>query len=201
MAQISARTATLAKWAVIPVALLISGIAVSQASYSAFSARVDSPAATWEAGSIDLTNDSPTTTLFTAAGNLRPTDTETKCIDVSFAGTLDSTVKFYATDYAAGTTPLGTFIDLVITEGAPGATCAGFIPAIGSEPLYEGTLDALGTGVANDFLHGIPTNWAPKAATDQKRAFQITYTLQEGTEDSAQGGTASILFAWEAQNI
>ena len=79
MAQISARTAKWAKWAAVPAALLVSGLAVSQASYSAFSDSTTNPASTWAAGTVKLTNDSPATALFTAS-NLKPGDTGTKCL-------------------------------------------------------------------------------------------------------------------------
>ena len=101
MAKVSARTATWAKWAVVPAALLVSGVAVSQASYSAFSAKVESSTSNWAAGTVALdsgaNNASGTnaaTAMFTAA-NMKPGSTGSKCITVTSSGTLASTVKLY----------------------------------------------------------------------------------------------------------
>ena len=55
MAKISARTATWAKWAVVPAALLVSGVAVSQASYSGLQRhQPESSSSNWTSGTVAL---------------------------------------------------------------------------------------------------------------------------------------------------
>jgi hypothetical protein len=196
MAQISARTAKWAKWAVVPAALLVSGFAVSQASYSAFTSTTANPANNWSAGTVKLDNDAATA-LFTAT-NLKPGSTGFKCITVTSSGSLASAVKLYATAPATSNA-LSSSIDLTITQGnGAGADCASFTPLATGSSVYSGTLAALSTANTN-FANGLPT-WAPTGAASEARTFKITYTLNAAAPDSTQGGTASVGFTWEAQN-
>lgn len=195
MAQISARTATWAKGAVVPVALLVSGVAVSQASYSAFSDSTATSSTNWAAGTVKLTKDVPTTALFTAA-NLKPGESGTKCIAVTSSGSLASTVKIYGTGYTnLLPNDLGSNITVDITQG-PGvaADCSTFT----GTSLYSGSLDVLGT-TNKTFATGLG-NWAPTGTPSEIRTYKITYTLKSDAPNSTQGGTAALGFTWEAQN-
>lgn len=199
MAQISARTATLAKWAVVPVALLVSGVAVSQASYSAFSSTTENSANNWTAGSVKLDSDASTATF--TAENLKPGDNGAKCITVSSTGSLASSVKLYATK-AITEKALSSWIDVTITEGnGVGADCGTFSPLTPKTDLYTGTLEAFAG--KTDFKTGLATTWAPAAATPKApitRTFKIAYSLKSEAPNTTQGGTASVGFTWEAQN-
>jgi hypothetical protein len=201
MARISARTATWAKWAVVPAALLVSGVAVSQASYSAFSATTQSEANNWKAGTVKLDSGankavngaSAGTAMFTAA-NLKPGSTGAKCITVTSSGSLASTVKLYATN-AKTTNKLSSSIDLVITEGTGGdSTCAGFTPAA---EIFNDTLAVLGS--KKSFAAGVGS-WTPSGTAPETRTYKIVYTLNAAAPNSTQDGTASMGFTWEAQN-
>ncbi|MGO4803931.1 hypothetical protein AB4089_02260 [Arthrobacter sp. 2MCAF15] len=204
MAKISARTATWAKWAVVPAALLVSGVAVSQASYSAFSAKVESSTSNWTAGTVALDGGSTSgaganasTAMFTAT-NLKPGSTGAKCITVTSSGTLASTVKLY------GTTPnttkaLSSNIDLVITEGTGAdSACTDFAVLTPAAPTYTGTLAAFGTDKTG-FATGWGS-WAPTGTATQTRTYKIAYTVKSDAPNGTQGGTASMGFTWEAQN-
>ncbi len=81
----------------IPAAVAVSGLVVSQASYSAYSATTVNPTSNWTTGTVALTDDDANTAAFTAA-NLKPGSTGTKCIAVTSTGTLASAVKLYGTD-------------------------------------------------------------------------------------------------------
>jgi hypothetical protein len=204
MAKISARTATWAKWAVVPVALLVSGGAVSQASYSAFSATTESSASNWKSGTVALDNSaknvagaSAGTAMFTAE-NIKPGSTGSKCITVTSSGSLASTVKLYSTAPVT-TKDLSSNIDLVITEGTgKDSTCADFKVLIPAATDYTGTLAAFGTDKTG-FASGWGS-WAPTGTSPETRTYKITYALKSAAPNSTQGGTASIGFTWEAQN-
>jgi hypothetical protein len=203
MAQISARTATWAKWAVVPVALLVSGAAVSQASYSAFSSKVESSTSNWAAGTVAIgtgangTNATVGSAMFTAAG-MKPTSTGSKCINVTSSGSLASTVKLYASN-TSSTNDLSSNIDLVITEGTgKESSCTDFKVLIPAAPVYTGTLAAFGTDKTG-FGSGWGS-WAPTGTASETRTYKITYTLNEKAPNTVQGGTASMGFTWEAQN-
>lgn len=201
MAKVSARTAAWAKWAVVPAALLVSGVAVSQASYSAFSATTESSANNWAAGTVKLDSGankaaagpSSGTAMFTVA-NLKPGSTGAKCITVTSSGSLASAVKLYATE-AKTTNKLSSSIDLVITEGTGGdSICAGFTPA---GEIFNGTLATLGS--KKSFANGVGT-WTPSGAAPETRTYKIVFTLNAAAPNSTQDGTASVGFTWEAQN-
>jgi hypothetical protein len=199
MARISAGTAVWAKWAVVPVALVVGGVAVSQASYSAFSATTENSANNWTAGSVKLDSDASTATF--TAGNLKPGDNGAKCITVSSTGSLASSVKLYATK-ATTENALSSWIDVTITEGSGmGGDCGTFLPLSRKTDLYTGTLEAFAG--KTDFKNGLATTWAPADATPKApvtRTFKIAYTLNSEAPNTTQGGTASVGFTWEAQN-
>lgn len=206
MAWVSAGTATFAKWAVIPAALLVSGLAVSQASYSAFSATTAGPINNWKAGTVKLA-DSAAGAVFNATGALAPGNTETKCITVAYEGSLASTVKLYAKDFntPAPAIDISPWINLVITEGdLVGGTgdpgdCTGFTPLTPAPAPFQNTLQVFG---ATTFANGVGT-WQPAGASPEtpvKRTYKIDYTVNGDTPAEAQGGTASVSFTWEAQN-
>lgn len=204
MAKISARTATWAKWAVVPAALLVSGVAVSQASYSAFSAKVESSSSNWTAGTVALDGNvssgagaNASTAMFTATG-LKPGSTGAKCITVTSSGSLASTVKLYATT-ASTTKDLSSNIDLTITEGTGAdSTCGDFKVLAPATTPYTGTLMAFGTDKTG-FATGWGS-WAPTGTATETRTYKITYTVKSTAPNTTMGGTASMGFTWEAQN-
>lgn len=195
----SPRTVRLAKFAAVPVALLISGLVVGQASYAAYSDATVSPASNWSSGTVKLADDDNTTALFSAT-NLKPGATGSKCIAVTSTGTLASTVKLYGT--GAGTTNgLSSQINLTVTQGT-GATfsggCGSFTPLATGAGVYDGTLAAFATANTN-FTNGRGT-WAPTGTASETRVYKFDYTLSANAPDTSQGGTATIGFTWEAQN-
>lgn len=194
------RIRTLAKWSVLPVAVMISGLLVWQSSYAAFSSTTDNPTSNWTAGSVALTDDDTNVALFTAS-NLKPGSTGTKCIVVTSTGSLASAVKLYATGYST-TNALGTYINLVVDEGTGGTfatsgptSCTGF--TLGTND-YTGTLAGFATAKTN-FATGVSA-WTPTGSGSESKTYRFTYTLDAATPNTAQGGTAAAGFTWEAQN-
>lgn len=200
MAKVSARTATWAKWAAVPAALLVSGVAVSQASYSAFSATSESATNSWKSGTVAISSsaDKTTGTATFSAENMKPGSTGTKCITVTSTGTLASAVKLYATAPAT-TKDLSSYISLDITEGTgSNSACNDFKLLTPAAPTYSGTLAAFGTA-STSYATGWGS-WAPTGTASETRTYKITYTLKSDAPNSTQGGTASMGFTWEAQN-
>lgn len=182
---------------------MLAGLAASagviwQASYSAFSATTVNPTNNWSAGSVALSDDDSNTAMFTAT-NLKPGSTGTKCIAVTSTGSLASNVKLYGTSPAT-TNALSTSLNLTVTQGTGGSfgSCTGFTPLGTGSSVYTGTLASFGS-TATNFATGLGT-WAPTGTASETRVFQFTYTLDPAAPNTAQGGTASIGFTWEAQN-
>ncbi len=193
------RTARLIKWGAIPVALLISGVIVGQASYSAFTSTTSNPTNNWSAGTVSLSDDDSNTAMFTATG-LKPGVTGTKCIAVTSSGTLASEVKLYGTS-SSTTDALSTYIDLAIVQGTGGssASCTGFTALSSGSSLYSGTLANFGT-TATNYANGLGT-WTPSGTVPETRTFEFTYTVDPATPNTSQGGTAAVGFTWEDQNV
>ncbi|MFJ7288137.1 hypothetical protein ACQXVK_02655 [Curtobacterium sp. AB451] len=198
MSRVTPRAARLAAWIAVPAALVASGVVVSTASYSAFSATTVNPTSNWSAGTVALTDDDNNTALFTATG-LKPGSTGTNCITVTSTGTLPSTVKLYGTNPAT-TNALATNINLTVEQGTGGGfgSCTGFTPASTSGTLYSGTVGGFGSASTN-FASGVGT-WAPTGSGSESRVFRFTYTVSSTAPNTVQGGTAALGFTWEAQN-
>ena len=198
MSRVTPRAARLAAWIAIPAALVASGVVVSTASYSAFSATTVNPTSNWTAGSVALTDDDNNTALFNATG-LKPGSTGANCITVTSTGTLPSTVKLYGTN-AATTNALASNINLTVEQGTGGGfgSCTGFTPAATSGNLYTGTVAGFGSASTN-FATGLGT-WAPTGSGSESRVYRFTYTVSSTAPNTVQGGTAALGFTWEAQN-
>jgi hypothetical protein len=198
MSRVSPRTARLAAWIAIPAALIASGVVVSTASYSAFSATTVNPTSNWTAGSVALTDDDSNTALFNATG-LKPGSTGTNCITVTSTGSLASAVKLYATN-AATTNALASNINLTIDQGTGGGfgSCTGFTAQTTNGNLYTGTLANFGTTSTN-YASGLGT-WAPTGSGSESKVYRFTYTVSSTAPSTVMGGTASLGLTWEAQN-
>ena len=184
--------------AAILAGLVVSAGVVWQASYSAFSATAANPTSNWASGTVALTDDDTNTAMFTAS-NLKPGATGTKCIAVTSAGSLPSTVKLYGTG-AATTNALSSSINLTVTQGTGGGygSCTGFTPLATGSSLFSGTLAGFASA-STAFANGLGT-WAPTGSGSETRTYQLTYTLDSAAPNTAQGGTAALGFTWEAQN-
>lgn len=192
--------ARLGTFAVIPAALLAAGIAVSTASYSAFSATSSDGADNWSMGTVALTNDAANGALFSAS-NLKPGSTGTNCIAVTSSGSLPSAVRMYAKDVTQ-TKALASSVTLQVKQGTGGGygTCDGFTAATGTDgTLYDGSLASF-VSTRKDYASGLGT-WKTAGTKPETRTFQITYTVSPDAPATLMGATASLGFTWEAQNL
>jgi hypothetical protein len=185
------------KWGVVPISLMASGLLVWQSSHAAFSATTQSPTSNWTAGTVALTDDDAGVAFFSTSG-LKPGATGTKCIVVTSAGTVASTVKLYATTYGT-TNALGSYVNLVVDEGTGGSfttsgptSCAGFTSGVND---FTGTLADF-AAARTSFANGV-SSWAPTGT--ESKTFRVAYTVDAAAPNSAQGGTAAVGFTWETQ--
>jgi hypothetical protein len=182
--------------AVAPVAaFVLVGALVIVGSRAAFTATTANAGDTWTAGSVVLSDDDSNSAMFSATA-MKPGDTSTHCIVVTYSGTLAAqAVELYAT---VGGTGLASDLNAVVAVGTGGsfADCTGFTA---TSTLYTGTLADFGTTYA-DWASGLSTGWSPTGASSETRTFQFTVSLPSGTGNAAQGLNASATFTWEAQN-
>lgn len=174
------------------IAALAAFLMAFQATNAAFSAQTDSAGNSFAAGTVALTDNDGGSALFTVT-DMVPGDTETRCIEVTYSGSVDSEVHVFG---AASGTGLDAYLDLTIERGD--GTCDVFGNAT---PVWTGTNGDLGSfvGAATDFATGVDA-WQPTGGgPDDMVPYRITVTLQD--DNNAQGLATSITFTWEAQNL
>lgn len=168
-------------------ALLASGL-VMQRTAALFGASTGNPANAFGTGTVSLGDDDSGAALF-SANSLVAGATATRCIVVTYGGSVGASVRFYV---PSATGSLASALDMVVEEGTGGSasTCSGF----SGTQLFSGTLAAL-AATATNFGTGLGT-FAP-TGTGQSRTYRITYTVQAG---APTGATATAILQWEAQS-
>ncbi|MDD0858415.1 hypothetical protein NHF46_12870 [Arthrobacter alpinus] len=181
----SNRTARIVKWAALPAALIISGVVVSQASYSAFTATTTNAGNNWNSGNLSLINDSASA-LFSVS-NIKPGDWGSKCITVTAPKVVSgTTVAMNATVSAAGKSELN---DLLAVKVTPGASCTPTTTPITFTPATTLASFITTPGVAA---------WSP-AVDGASQKYLIEWVLNPAaTTVNAGGKVSNIDFNWVA---
>ena len=185
--------AALGRFVVVVAAIGVVGLLVLTTSRAAFNDTTDNGPNSFTAGDVVLNDDDAGNVMFDLAG-MKPGDTATKCINVTYTGSLPADVKLYGT---VGGTGLATYLDTVIDigTGAGGGTnfdCGGFKA---SANLHTATLDVFGT-TNTDYATGL--GGFDGATNPTTMSYQFTVTLQDN--NAAQGLDATATFTWEARN-
>ena len=169
--------------------LLLLTVLTAKRSQAAFTDSTDNAGNSWGAGSVSLTDDDATVALFSFTG-WTPTDTATRCIEVTYSGTvLPAAVRMHAATGGG----LGDYLDLTVEVGTGGsfASCAGFAP---TSTIYSDTLSNFSATHA-DYGSGLPVFTA--VGTPSSQVLRVTTSLQD--DDAAQGLGATATFTWETQ--
>jgi hypothetical protein len=168
-------------------------------TFSAFSATTVNAGNTFDAGTVVINDNDANSAMYniTAA---KPNDVVVRCIRVTYAGSLASTVHLYTN------TPVnafGQYVTLAIDKGTmPGATtfpnCTGFTS---ESNIFSGTLSSFAASRTNyatgaAAAPGVATQWVQNDSV----VYQFTLTMQDNP--LATGGTSGThSFTWEAQNV
>jgi hypothetical protein len=182
--------------------VLASGLLVWQASFAAFSATTSNDTDSWSAGSVTLSDNDSGIALFSPIG-LKPTDTASRCIKVTYGGSLPANVKLYISGGTLTGTGLGSYLKFKVETGTLGdaANCSDFggttatayditgYPTTGQLAHFAATYQAFSSGLA-------AWNGATQNTT---RTYRFTYTV---ADDNGQGNglTVGATLTWEAQN-
>lgn len=167
---------------------LVSGM-VLQMSSAAFTGSTSNAGNSWDAGTVSLSDNKSGSALFSATG-LKPTDNVSNCIQVTYNGSITPSgaidLAASVTNTTVGGNGLGDDLDVTVTMGLAGTTCA--LPGVGTT-VYTGTLAGLAT--AQD-------TWTPVVGVDTMRPFTFSVTLGNDTANDAQGEGADATFTWSA---
>ena len=177
------------------VGVLGSAVFVYQGTNAAFTDSTSNGANTWSSGSVVLSDDDSGTALF-STGPVVPGDTGSRCIAVTYTGTVAAGVRLYATSVSGGLAP---YLDLDVEEGVgagnvgSAADCTGF----SGTSVWSGTLAAFGSS-ATSWATGVGA-FAPTGA-GQVQVYRLTWTFDATASDAVQGQSATGTFVWEAQS-
>ena len=182
----------------------VTGLIAGAASWSAFSSTTSNPSNTFQAGSVSLSDNDGGNALLSLT-NAMPGATTTGCIKVTYGGSLDSTVKLYAT--VSG--DLAQYLTLKVTRGTDSGTypTCNFTPDTrdytgnGAGVIYNGNLSAYpttyGAGITDpENSTGGTETWT--GSPNETHAYKLEVTLQNNS--AAQGKSATASFTWEARN-
>ncbi len=177
----------------VPVTLAVVAFSVQQTTLSAFRSTTPNTGNRLAAGTVSLSDDDSATKMFSATG-LQRGDSASKCIVVTYNGSLAASVKLYVT---ASSGTLASYLDLTIDEGSGGSFAGGCGGFTTSSTIYTGTLASFAS-TKTDFASGVGS-WNP-GGSGQTRTYRITYTLNVSAPSSAGNTSATADLRWEARN-
>lgn len=169
--------------------------------FGAFSATTTNAGNTITAGTVSIADNDAGAAMYSIS-NAKPGESVSKCIKVTYTGSLDADVRIY-TNSSIGA--LGQYVELTITPGSQTTpsfpSCTGFVADSGGA-LYSGTLANFAT-TKNSYANGVVDypGTGTKWATNESVVYQVTATLQSSAPEAAQGATTGAhTFTWEARN-
>lgn len=187
------------------VVALLSTLAVG-GTVAAFNTSTGNDNNRFSAGSVALEDNDGGTAMFSLSG-MKPGDTDTACIKVTYTGSVASTVRLYG---AVTGTGLQQYAGLTITRGTYmgaepsfdsctnfSADSATYISGQQAGVIYAGTLAGFPTtwsGGVVDPYSTAPESWT----TNEAHVYKLQVTL--GDNATAAGTNATQTFSWEAQN-
>jgi Camelysin metallo-endopeptidase len=169
--------------------------------FGAFSSTTTNAGNNITAGTVAIADNDAGAAMYSLT-NAKPGESVSKCIKVTYTGSLDADVHIYTTSTIGS---LGQYVELTITPGSQTTpsfpSCTGFTADSGGA-LYSGTL-ANFASTKNSYANGVVDypGTGTKWATNESVVYQVTATLQSSAPESAQGATTGAhTFTWEARN-
>jgi hypothetical protein len=170
--------------------------------FGVFSATTQNAGNEISTGTVSLSDNDGGSAMFNIA-NAKPGESWTRCIKVSYAGTLPADVHMYLKD---ATGPLATYLSLTIKQGSQAAatfpSCTGFTPDAtnGNGTVFQGPVQSPVPGSWDASLTLNPfgqTSWAPGTT----QVYQFEMLLDPAAPDTVQGSSTGTMTAvWEARN-
>lgn len=171
------------------------------ATFSAFSSTTSNTGNSFAAGTVNIGDNDAGSAMYSVSDQ-KPGDTVTKCIKVTYTGSLAATVKLYASTVDT----VGSYVSLVVTPGSGNVTfpsCTGFTAESGGA-IYTGTLKSF-ADTYSSYSNGLADNPGSSSSwvTNDSVVYQFALTMQDN--NSANGGSSALTtgshsFTWEARN-
>ena len=187
----------LATMAVVGVVGSIAGASV----FSAFSSTTTNPGNSFSAGSVTIGDNDAGAAMYSLS-NQKPGVTTSKCIKVTYSGSLSSAVKLYTpSSVGAG----AQYVNLTITPGTQASStfpdCTGFVAAAGGA-AFNGTLQGFASA-HNSFATALALDDQTASATwnsSDAVVYKFDVALQDvNAAQDASSGTHD--FIWQSQNL
>lgn len=177
----------------------IIGTVAMLGTFAAFTATTSNSNNKIESGTVKVDQHSGAATLYSVT-NQKPTDATSKCVRVSYSGSLAASMKLYI---SSGAVTNGTLYNLKVERGSGLTTldssmsCAGFTA---SSTAYDGALGSFGTNYA-----GGSDGKAAAAAWAQNDTVDYRFTITQNDDATANAHTTVTssglhTFTWEARN-
>ena len=164
------------------LAVVLAAVGITVGSGASFTASAANPGNVFTTGTL-LIGNSPSTALLSMSG-LKPGDSNSSTVDITNTGSLagDFVLKTAnPTGYAA----LLAQLDLTVVDcGAWTVTAPGCVT--GTTTVYTGKVGSLTNSSLGNYAGAV------------KHRYKFTATLPSSTDDTYQGKTASVDFAWSA---
>jgi hypothetical protein len=167
--------------------------------FGLFSATTSNSGNDFNTGSVTLGDNDAGSALYSVQ-NAQPGDTVTRCIKVSYTGTLAGDVDLYV---PTPVQPVAQYVDVTITPGTQTTStfpdCTGFTPQAAGA-IYTGTLQNL-ADTHNNFATGLETAPGTGSAwtTNDAVVFKFEVTLNANAPGTAEGlSTGDHTYTWEA---
>lgn len=183
--------------------LAAAGALIIQGSEAAFTASTDNNGNAVSSGTVVLTDDS-TTAMFNVGG-LNGGQTVTRCINVTYAGSLSADIRLHAGVVDSATSDLvssvkgelapGLATTIEVGTGAAGGAsfgCSGFTSGV---TKFSG--DSLFAFGKNHHTYATGLSGFDNAAKDSTKSYRVTMVVSN--DSTYQGVKASVDLTWEAQ--
>ncbi|MEA2255025.1 MAG: spore coat-associated protein [Solirubrobacteraceae bacterium] len=164
------------------LAVVLTAVGITVGSGANFTASAANAGNVFATGTLSIAN-TPGTAVINASG-MKPGDDNTGTVDIQNTGTLSGDFKL-ATANPTGSTALLNQLDLAVADcgvwsGSTAPTCAT------TTSVYGGKVGALATAALGAYAGGV------------KHRYRFTVTLPSSTDDTFQGKSAQVDFAWSA---
>jgi hypothetical protein len=192
------------KLALSALAVGVLGSMAALGLFAAFSATSHNSGNEVVSGDVTLGDDDAGSALYFLPDS-HPGDSVSRCIKVTYTGSLDSAVHLYMAEAPPG--PLAPYVNVTITQGTQATStfpdCSAFTPsAVGT--IYDGTLADFATA-NGDYASGLdsePAVGATHWTTGDSVVFRFVVTLDASAPLSAQSqSTGDHTYTWEARSL